>query len=256
MAAEPAVLVTRPAGQAAPLLDALTAAGFRAHHQPLLALAPLEELSAQSRQALQELDRYQHVIFISVNAVRFGLECIDDYWPQLPVGLHWYAVGSSTASLLAQRGLNPITPEKNMSSEGLLALPGLQSVSRSRVLIVKGLGGRSTLRDGLLGRGARVDELACYRRYCPALAPGELAQRLLQWDIRAIALSSGDGLSNLLTLLSAEESTKFRDIVLIVPSRRVEQFAREAGFGRVVVAANASDDAVLAALQHWQSGEY
>lgn len=256
MGAEPAVLVTRPAGQQEPLLRALREEGFDAHHQPLMELQPLESLPAHSRQAVQDLDCYQHIIFISANAVRFGMECIDDYWPQLPVGLSWYAVGASTASLLAERGLEPLSPGTDMSSEGLLALPALQSVDGDRVLIVKGVGGRDTLRAVLSERGAQVDELACYSRRCPRLPPGELAQRLAQWGIGVIALSSGEGLSNLLTLLSDEESTKFSDIVLIVPSARVAQLARDAGFDRLVVAANASDEAMLAALLWWRSGEY
>lgn len=256
MGTEPAVLVTRPAGQAAPLLGALERAGFRAYHQPLLELAPLEKLPESSRQALRDLDHYQHIIFISANAVRFGLDRIDDNWPQLPVGLKWYAVGSSTAALLAERGLCPLVPAGDMSSEGLLALPDLQQVEGERVLIVKGIGGRETLRQVLATRGAQVDELACYLRRCPKLPAGALQQQLARWGICAIALSSGQGLHNLLTLLSAEETTKFRHIVLIVPSARVARLAREAGFGRVVVAANASDDAMLAALQQWRSGEY
>ena len=254
MGTEGAVLVTRPEGQAGPLLESLASAGFSACHQPLLELLPLATLPQQVRQAVLDLDGYQHVIFISANAVRFGLDTIDDYWPQLPAGVHWYAIGDKTADLLSQRGLAPLTPGAEMSSEGLLALPSLAQVAGDRVLIVKGVGGRDTLRDTLAERGARVDELACYERRCPDLAEGALARLLQGQDVGAIAISSGEGLQNLLALLSGEESTKFRDIVLIVPSRRVEKMARDAGFDWVEVAANASDEAVLAALQQWRSG--
>ncbi len=161
------MLVTRPAGQARGLCESLEEMGFGVHHQPLLVLEPLESLSADGRQHLLDLDLYRHIIFISANAVRYGMERIDDYWPQLPVGINWYAVGSSTAALLAERGLDPVTPGEDMSSEGLLALPGLAEVACERVLIVKGEGGRQALRQALVERGARVDERACYRRVCP-----------------------------------------------------------------------------------------
>lgn len=255
MAAEPRVLVTRPEGQAAPLLALLRQAGYQPIHQPLLTLVPLPTLPPEQRQHLLELDCYQHVIFISANAVRFGMNCIEDCWPQLPVGIRWYAIGGTTAALLAEHGVVPITPGDAMSSEGLLAVAELQQVAAQRVLIVKGEGGRTTLRDSLSQRGASVDELACYRRQCPELAPDALAEILRAGPIEAVLLSSGEGLQNLLTLLSRVESTKFRDICLVVPSTRVAGMAREAGFRQVSAAANASDAAMLAALQQWRSGE-
>lgn len=230
-------------------------AGYQPSHQPLLELEALPQLPpAQCRHVL-DLDRYQHVIFISANAVRMGLACIDDYWPQLPMGIRWYAIGGTTAALLQERGLSPVTPGEAMTSEGLLAVPELASVAGERVLIVKGEGGRDALRTALIGRGAVVDELACYRRRCPELAPGTLAARLKSAQVEVILLSSGEGLQNLLTLLSREETTKFRHICLVVPSPRVAALAREAGFEQVCVAANASDAAMLAALQNWRSGE-
>ena len=85
------------------------------------------------------------MIFISANAVRFGLALVDDYWPQLPTGLNWYAIGVATAAVLARHGIAAITPRRFMSSEGLLAVPALQHVSDQRVLIVKGEGGRECL---------------------------------------------------------------------------------------------------------------
>ena len=241
MAAEPRVLVTRPEGQAAPLLALLRQAGYQPLHQPLLTLVPLPTLPPEQRRLVLELDRYQHVIFISANAVRYGMTCIEDCWPQLPEGIRWYAIGGTTAALLAEHGVVPITPGGAMNSEGLLAVAELQQVAAER--------------DALSKRGASVDELACYRRRCPELAPGALAKTLGAGPVEAVLVSSGEGLQNLLTLLSREESTKFRDICLVVPSTRVAGMAREAGFRQVCTAANASDAAMLAALQQWRSGE-
>lgn len=260
MAAEDAdlrcrVLVTRPLGDAADrFCAAVEAAGFEARSLPLMALNPVTPLSSAQRQRVFDLDHYQHVIFISSNAVRFGMAQIEACWPQLPDGLHWYAIGSATAAALAGYGIAAITPGQAMHSEGLLAVPGLQRVEEQRVLIVKGYGGRDTLRQELTRRGARVDELACYRRSVPELSPGELYARVLDWRIDCILLSSGEGLSNLLLLLSQPETSKLKHMGLIVPSDRVAEMARNAGFDRVVTAENASDEAMLRALCAWQSG--
>ena len=248
------VLVTRPAGDAAGrLCAAIRAEGFEVFSQPLLELRRFAQPSAAHRQILLDLDLYQHVIFISGNAVEFGMALIEDFWPQLPAGLHWYAVGDATAAKLERFGISAFTPGSNMTSEGLLALPTLRQVQGQRVLIVKGEGGRDALRQALSGRGAKVDELACYQRCLPALPAGELAAKIAHWEIDVILFSSGEGLANFLLLLSPAESSNFKNIGVIVPSARVAQMARDAGFDHVVTAGNASDMAMLDALQQWRA---
>ena len=248
------VLVTRPAGDAADgLCAAVAAAGYRVHWQPLLELSACAQLSPAQRQILLDLDHFQHIIFISANAVRFGMALVSDFWPQAPLGINWYAVGAATAEHLLQFHIHAITPGSNMSSEGLLALPYLRNVEGQSVLIIKGEGGRDALRTELLHRGALVDELACYRRRVPDVPAGALALRIAEWEIDVIMLSSGESLANLLLLLSPAETTKFKAISLVVPSERVADMARQAGFDHIVTAANASDMAMLRALQEWRS---
>ena len=242
------ILVTRPAGQGEPLAAALRDAGHVVVQQPLLELHAVDGPGIAQRNMLLALDNYQHIIFISGNAVRFGLDWIDDYWPQLPVGIHWYAIGSATAALLRERGLQVQTPGEDMTSEGLLRLAALRAPAGEQVLIVKGEGGRDRLRRELSERGALVDELACYCRRAPQLPEGEMAARLQRWQVDTILISSGDGLANLLGLLSPKETTKLGGVHLLVPSGRVARAAQAAGFTRVTTADNASDAAMLRAL--------
>jgi uroporphyrinogen-III synthase len=219
----------------------------------MLQLLPLPEPVAARHQVLLELDQFRHIIFVSGNAVRWGMALIESRWPRLPVGLCWYAVGDATARLLSEYGVDAVTPGAAMTSEGLLDLPQLAQVVGQRVLIIKGEGGRAALAAELGRRGARVEELACYRRAPPVLAPGELAKKLSQWGIGLVMISSGEGLANMLALLSPAETTKFNHVTLLVPSSRVAQMAHAAGFSRVITAENASDSAMLRALAGWQT---
>lgn len=251
MASKPGVLVTRPAGQGETLCARLREQGWRAAQLPLLALEPLRPLPASQRQLVLDLDLYQHVIFVSANAVRFGMEVIEDYWPQLPTGLHWYAVGQSTARALARWGVEARTPGRQMTSEGLLKLPGLLSPRGERVLLIKGEGGRGTLAEVLGGRGARVDALRCYRRGPSGVSAEALLSTLETESVEVILISSGEGLSHMLALPGVPENTKLREMTLVLPSGRVAEQAARAGFQQRVVAENASDEAMLQALAHW-----
>lgn len=243
------VLVTRPAGQEKALCAALAAAGYEPHHQPLLELEPWTDPGPESRRRLLELDQFRHIIFISGNAVHFGMARIREFWPRPPTDLNWYAIGAATAARLAEYGIAVSAPQDEMTSESLLALPLLQEVAGQRVLIVKGLGGRETLREELTRRGAQVEELACYRRRCPQLPAGELATRLTRWRVDTVLLSSGEALDNMLHLLSPEETLNVTTLNLLVPSRRVALQAEAAGFTRVTTAQNASDAAMMRTLE-------
>ncbi len=245
----PAVLVTRPAGRADGLLATLEQQGYRCLHQPMLTLEPLLELTPSQQELLLNADRYQHIIFVSLTAIELGMDWLEHYWPQVPTGINWYAVGHSSAQRLGEFGVVPRLPETDMNSEGLLDLPSLHQCAGQRVLLVRGEGGRTLLATELEARGALVDQLALYRRRGISLPPGKLYGALAREGVAVILLSSSEGLANLLDLLTPEETNNVTRMTILVPSSRVEQSARKAGFRHVVVAADASDQSMLQALE-------
>ena len=245
---EPAVLVTRPAGQSDELCAGLQAQGLQPAICPLIEIEPFAQPNSRQRQCLLTLDEYRHIIFVSANAVRHGMQWIEDYWPQLPVDLIWYTVGEASARELASHGVSVRRPGTEMNSEGLLELAGLQEVENQKVLIVKGEGGRGTLRETLQQRGARVEELTAYRRHCPELAAGVLYGIIEKHDCQLLLLSSGEAVHNMVSLLNAEELRQVQQLAVVVPGTRVAAIAGTSGFSQVITAASATDDDILAAI--------
>jgi uroporphyrinogen-III synthase len=248
----PRVLVTRPAGQADGLLAALRAGGWQVAHLPLIAIEALDPLPPAARQRILDLDRYAHVIFVSANAARIGLEHMLDLWPQWPAQQRYWAVGASTAATLEAAGLRADSPASDMSSEGLLAMPGLVDVGGEACLLVRGEGGRTKIADTLRERGARVDELPCYRRDAVEYGQADMDELLRGGPIDLLLVSSGEGLEQLSRLLRPREGTNLAGTTLIAPSPRVASRARELGWRRVDIAENASDQAMLLAAERWR----
>lgn len=238
-------LVTRPMEQAEPLAEAIRAHQGYAGILPMLVIQPLTETPFM-RDTILSLDQYEKVIVTSHHGAAYGLEKIDNYWPQLPVRQTWFAIGRKTAKTLSCFDVSPQSPGDSASSEGLLALESLNNVSGQRILIIKGEGGLTLLEDTLSERGASVSTLAVYCRQCPDYPEHTLENCLKDDVINTILCASGETLSNLMTLAG---KTPLKHYDLVVPSERVAELAYNAPFRQIIIASGASNDAMLSALE-------
>lgn len=243
------ILVTRPAHQAVNWCAVLRDAGAAVDSIPMLAIEPIESgapLRAIKRRIL-DFDQVEHAIFVSRNAVQFGCDWLDNYWPQLPLGPCYYAIGAATARALQERGIACTSGGDTMDSEALLALPQLQEIADARVLIFRGAGGRTLIGDTLGSRGARVDYCELYRRVLPEGAIQQLADYRARPD--AIAVHSGETLANLAHCIEQSGRKTLLQVPLVCPSARVAAQARALGFAAPTEARNAGDSAMRAALE-------
>ncbi len=244
------VVVTRPARQAGPFVAMLRDAGADAILLPTIEIEPIE-LDAASRAALLP-DNFDWTVYTSANAVEWSL-------PQLPrpARTRVAAIGRATARALDEQGIRvDAVPQGASDSEGLLALGPFADLRGQRILIVKGAGGRTLLRDELARRGAELVLCEVYRRRPAAADPAALeALRSASRHSRLIvAVTSGEVLGALLEAAPDDRLPKLRDATLLVPGERVAASARSLGWrGPLVVAPSAEDSVMLDALAR-QSG--
>ena len=241
--------LTRPDATATDMPRRLEVMGARVLCAPALEIGALPQnhpamLAAQEK--LGQLQQYRHIIFISGNAVHHGMALMQHHWPQQ---CRCYAVGNTTARLLLQYGIEALQPAPaQMNSEGLVALPELQSVLGDKVLIVRGIGGREWLAQALVARGAEVDYLETYQRLKSGTLPEEVGRRIAAGAIDFILAASGETVTIIVELVDASLRRALMDIAIVVPGQRVADIARRAGFKRVIMAANAGDDAMIGAI--------
>jgi uncharacterized protein HemX/uroporphyrinogen-III synthase len=243
------VVVTRPAGQADALREALERADFEAVSLPVMAIeAASSEVIAD---ALADVKDADFLIFVSINAVRFALKHLPS-----PDALtaKTVAVGPSTARALIDAGYPcDIKPAAGFTSEALLAEPALLEVEAKRVLIVRGTGGRALLGDTLRERGAIVHYAEVYRRDLPGNAAQDLRQALDEgFDV--ITATSVETLVNIDDLAGAERADLLHDVKVLTASDRVLKKAHALGYTEQPVLAQApDDDALVEALEHWRA---
>ncbi len=237
------IVVTRPAGQAAHLAEALVALGAKPVLFPVLQIFDVED-SGPLLAAAERLDEFDWVAFVSPNAVEKALKLMLSRraWPsQVRVA----TVGKSSEQALASFGIaNVAAPQERFDSEALVALPELQDMAGKKVLICRGDGGRELLGDTLKERGATVEYLTCYRRGKPALDPAPLLKLWTDGQLDAVTATSSEGLRNFFEMVGKLGQAWLRKTPTFVPHARIAEQARALGLHEVVLTGPGDDGLV------------
>ncbi|MEE9303010.1 MAG: uroporphyrinogen-III synthase [Thiotrichaceae bacterium] len=270
------ILVTRPQQQAQPFCQRLEQAGAKVFHFPTIHIESTE-LDEQTLQTLNQLEQQDIILFTSVNAVHFCLPWLQSFinknakppnTSSLNLPFQIGAIGKKTAQHLRDNHLNvPILPSNNFNSESLLALPAMQSIAHKNILIVKGKGGRSLLRDSLQARGANVKCVSLYSRQCPVLDK-QMLNDIQSQKIDIITLTSVESSENLFSLLKDQSIKWLAGSTLLLGSQRIYRALSDSNNRDNIrddirnhirerknpfwVAKNPTDDAMFAALLEWK----
>lgn len=243
---QPPVVITRPGERGAVLAAAIEARGLPVARLEAMRVEALPETPEQ-RAAWLDFDHFRRVVVVSPFAAECLGEALDRYWPQLPLGIDYYAVGAATAAVLHERlGVRVHVPPSTAgedTSEALLTLGSLRTLHDEKILLVAGEGGRTLLAETLTERGARVTRLAVYRRTLQPPEPA-MADCLAAGDFRALVVSSGEILEYLARWCSGAALNQ----PLIVSSTRLATLAGKLGFRDSVVARGATPTALAAAV--------
>lgn len=228
-------------------MSALSSAGWQGIHQPLLRIQAIEQDHGgfhDLKNKMMNIDLYDVIISVSANASTLAYDWIDQYWPQLPVGIEWYAVGPSSAQALLPLGMDIKLPEGN-HTEGLLKLTGLQNMADKKVLILRGVGGRELLAQELTRRGAQVEYAELYERQNVDVSDGKLDTLVSTQQIHYAVITSGEMAMQLTNGLSTDNKAK---LTLLLPSERIKNMILDAGFKQLHVAASLATDTIIKEL--------
>jgi len=250
------IILTRPASQAQPLADRLTALGYSVALFPLFEIAPLpekSELQLNLQATLANLSRYAMAAFVSPNAVHAVFKNGLVWPPDVAIAI----MGEGSRAALMQYGIN----EKNTrlycpvalghsDSEALLQELDLPSLKDREVVIFRAETGRELLADGLATHDVDVVKVVCYRRVASPMT--EQRCQLLK-DLLALGsvwvINSSEALRTLI-----EDSDGGVDVVTLqqinvwVSHRRIAETAEKCGFKHIRLIGS-GDENLLLALQ-------
>jgi uroporphyrinogen-III synthase len=230
------VIVTRPAAQSAPWVEALRLQGVDAVALPLIAIGPLADPAAIEA-AWRTLAGQALVFFVSANAV-------EHFFAHRPAGTGWptetlaAAPGPGTAEALRARGVPqtciaaPAADAPSFDSESLWAALQCRDWRGRSVLVVRGEQGRDWLAAQLQAAGAQARHLAAYRRLPPtpdAGARGLLDNARSDPGGHLWLFSSSEAVQHLAALWTPPPGSR-----ALASHPRIAAAARTAGFASVV----------------------
>jgi hydroxymethylbilane synthase len=237
----PRVLTTRAREQASELIAALLAAGLTPVSVPVIAIE-VDPPHGDLDRAAGSLHTYAWVVVTSANGARAILRAAERILTELG-SPRWAAIGPATTTILEREGVEvAFRPSR---SQWRVMAAELPLNAGDRVLVVRGDLADGDLGDGLLARGAEVDEVVAYRtREAPPESRPLLREAVGGDPIDAVVFTSGSTVRGLVALAGSDH-LDLAAIPAVCIGPETARAATDAGF-RVIAVSPAQDAATLA----------
>ncbi|WP_157773365.1 uroporphyrinogen-III synthase [Brachybacterium vulturis] len=228
------VLVTRPAGRGATLLDLLRAAGIEAEHHPLLELVPAADEELAAARALLTGGGCTHLVVTSRTVAE--LLAPVEVAPEIAV----VAVGEGTAEALRAIGIRPDLVAAGSGADLVAQMPA--APAGASVLFPASSAAARTVPEGLRAKGYAVREVTAYRP-APLDPPPEVRAGLAAGGYGALVLTSS------MIARRAAALGVHPGIPIVSIGRPTSRAADAAGLSVAQQAAETTDAALVAAVQ-------
>jgi uroporphyrinogen III methyltransferase/synthase len=212
-------LLTRAKAQSAETAERLERLGAKVIYCPAIEFTDPESWGPVDS-AVRNLTSFDWIIFTSANGVTFFMRRLAELRKQIPAGLEIAAIGPATAKALENAGVTASLMANDSKAEGALAailehLKGESGVSGLRFLLPRAQVARDYLPKELRRLGAQVDDVSVYRTVKPDLDFSEISKALTEKKIDAVTFTSSSTVSNLASLLGAEDLSRLMAGVLV-----------------------------------------
>lgn len=240
------IIITRPSPYGESLMALCQAKGFVAQHLPLFNITAA--IDAKTLQNHLNTLKADDVVIVTSSQV---IEMINQYQTTIkfPPHIRYCAVGKQTAtrfSLLTQQIVE--SPSTDESSEGLFEYLTMQPrpLLRQKILILCGTNGRTLLKDRLSLLVTNVENIYIYHKdriTHPITILDDYIDTLSNINILVVT-----SVAHLLEIEKYCFEKQKQQLILIVSSMRIKQFAKTLGWNKIHLAQNANNQNLLSAI--------
>jgi uroporphyrinogen III methyltransferase/synthase len=199
------ILVTRAREQASDFRLLLEERGARCLEFPTIQVAPPTSWDALDN-ALRDLERYDWVVFTSVNGVRFVFKRLEVLGEDVRAfrGIRLGAIGPKTARALQERGLRLDLVPLEYRAEAVVEALGEAEIRGRRFLLPRAARAREVLPEKLTELGGKVDVVTAYETVRPTGRAEEIRRLLREGAIHCITFTSSSTVENFIAMLGGD----------------------------------------------------
>jgi uroporphyrinogen III methyltransferase/synthase len=246
------ILVTRAREQASDFVVRLAELGAECIEFPTIAIVPPESWEDLDR-AIESVERYQWLVFTSVNGVKFFFDRLEArgkdvrHLGRIKVG----AIGPKTSVEIQAKGIRPDLLPEEYRAEAVVEAFKQQGVSGCRILLPRAAEAREVLPQELEKMGAKVDVVEAYRTIKPLGNKENVKESLEKGEIHMITFTSSSTVNNFVEIFDEERDQvlkwlKRTAVACIGPI--TAKTAEEKGFTVSVVPSEYTIEALIEAI--------
>jgi uroporphyrinogen III methyltransferase/synthase len=199
------IVVTRAREQASDFLTALTELGAECIEFPTIEIIPPVSWKGLD-EAILSLERYQWVLFTSVNGVKFFFQRLETFEKDARdlKGIKIGAIGPKTAQALHERGIRPDLVPDEYRAEAVVEAFKNHKEKALRVLLPRAARAREVLPEELEKMGAQVDVVAAYRTVKPDNNKDMIKEMLEKGEIHMVTFTSSSTVRNFMEMFESD----------------------------------------------------
>ena len=246
------IVVTRKGDQAEGMIERLGELGAEPVFFPVIETVAPEDWATLD-EALNNISRYDGLIFTSVNGVRFFFQRLKEIQQDIRnlKNLRVYTIGPKTAEAVRDLGICVDVVPEDFVAESLIESIGKEKITGQRFLIPRAAVAREVLPKTLREMGAQVDIAPAYQTILPKPKSDALSKRLQSGDIDVLTFTSSSTVKNFLELTgkSLFEEIKKTRIACIGPI--TAETAKNAGLNVDILPKEYTVPALLEAIEDY-----
>jgi uroporphyrinogen III methyltransferase/synthase len=200
------IVVTRAREQASGFLAHLTDLGAACIEFPTIQVVPPKSWDALDR-AMMRLERYQWLLFTSVNGVKYFFERLEHLGLDMRElnGIKVGAIGPKTAEAVYKKGIRPDLVPEEYRAEAVVDAFRKRDVKGINILLPRAAKARQVLPVELVKMGARVDEIPAYETVQPDHDRARVRGMLEKGEIDMVTFTSSSTVTNFVEMFREEK---------------------------------------------------
>lgn len=200
------IIVTRAREQASDFACLLENQGAFPIQFPTIKTVPPDSWESLDH-AIQSIDKYDWLIFTSVNGVKYFLDRLRENQKDIRdlKGIKLCAIGPKTAEVIEKLGINIDFVPSEYKAEAVIEGLGSKEINGKKILIPRASEAREILPKELAKMGAIVNVVEAYKTIRPVEKTDKIRDMLKNKEISAITFTSSSTVTNFVSMFEKDE---------------------------------------------------